>query len=58
MAAEQIIIHKITEALAVIIAIYFIWLAQRRWFKKPHRYVLIIFSIATIIVDGYLFFTW
>lgn len=59
MAREHKIIHQITELLAVIIIVPFlINLLYKYKFKQFDKNFLIFFIIITIIIDGYLFFTW
>ena len=59
MAQQHKYIHQITELLAVILIVPFlIQLLYKYNFKPLDKYFLILFIIATIIIDGYLFFTW
>lgn len=59
MAEEHKYIHQITELLAVIFMVpFFIHLLLKYNFKKFDKYFLILFIFLTIIIDGFLFFTW
>lgn len=59
MALKEKNIHIIFEFLAVTILVpFFIHLLTKYKFKFFDKYFLIIIIITTIIVDGYLFFTW
>jgi len=59
MAQQHKYIHMITELLAVILIVPFlINILYKYKFKPFDKYFLILFIIATIIIDGYLFFTW
>lgn len=59
MALKQKKIHIIFEFLAVTILVpFFIHLLLKYKFKFFDKYFLIIIIVTTIIVDGYLFFSW
>jgi len=59
MAQQHKYIHMITELLAVIVIVPFlINLLFKYKFKPLDKYGIILFIILTIIIDGYLFFTW
>lgn len=59
MARKHKIIHQITELLAVILLVPFlISLLYKYKFKDFDKNFLILIIILTIIIDGYLFFTW
>ena len=59
MALKEKNIHILFEFLAVTILVpFFIHLLARYKFKFFDKYFLIIIILTTIIVDGYLFFTW
>ena len=59
MAQQHKYIHMITELLAVIIIVPFlIHLLLKYKLKLLDKYFILLFIIATIIIDGYLFFTW
>lgn len=59
MAQQHKYIHQITELLAVILIVPFLLhLLYKYKFKPFDKYFLILFIIATLVIDGYLFFTW
>lgn len=59
MGLKEKSIHMIFEFLAVTILVpFFIHLLVKYKFKLFDKYFLTIIIITTIIVDGYLFFTW
>lgn len=59
MAQQHKYIHMITELLAVIIIVPFLIYLLFKYKLKPFdKYFLLLFIIVTIIIDGYLFFTW
>lgn len=59
MAKEHKYIHMITELLAVILVVPFLLSILYQYKLKPfHKFGLYLFIIATIIIDGILFFTW
>lgn len=59
MALKEKYIHMLFEFLAVTILVpFFIHLLISYKFNFFDKYFLIIIIITTIIVDGYLFFSW
>lgn len=59
MAAEQRLLHIVTEALAIPFAIFLFWLATRK--RKLFRWekvLLWVAGIANIVIDGFLILTW
>lgn len=59
MAQQHKYIHMFTELLAVILIVPFLLhILSKYKFKPFDRYFIILIIIATIIIDGYLFFTW
>lgn len=59
MAVKDKKIHILFEFLAIILLVpFFISLLMKYKFKIIDKYLLIVIIIITIIVDGYLFFSW
>jgi len=59
MAQQHRYIHQIAELLAIIVIVPFLVNILMKYKLKPFdKYFLLLFIILTIIIDGYLFFTW
>lgn len=59
MALKEKKIHMLFELLAIVLLVpFFIRLLFKYKFDMVDKYFLIIVIITTIVVDGYLFFSW
>lgn len=59
MAAEERLLHLVTEIIAIPYGLFLIYLAKKEVsLDQWKRALLFFFGVGTLIVDGYLIFTW
>jgi hypothetical protein len=58
MAVEQRTFHIITEALALPVGVFLIWLGRNEKLAQWKRLALIIIGAGNILIDGYMLLTW
>lgn len=58
MSDAQRLLHIITEALAIPLGIFLIWLGATIKHKKWVKVGLIVAGIGNLLIDGYMLTTW